>query len=243
MGQKVHPKSFRLGVNKSWSSRWFVKKGYADVLHRDLTLRRAIAARLPDSGIAKVEIERTTGQVKVHIFTSKPGIIIGRQGAAIEQLRSQLSAQFGEKIEVNIVEVAKPDMDAQLIAESIAGQIERRLPYRRAAKQTITRSMENGLLGVKVRVAGRLNGAEISRDETFREGNVPLHTLRANVDYGFAFAKTMYGTIGVKVWTYSGEVFTKEEVGQKDAAWLAEGRRAAAKAEESGRLEAELKAA
>jgi small subunit ribosomal protein S3 len=244
MGQKVHPKSFRLGVNKSWSSRWFSKKDYAHLLHRDITLRAAIKERLKDSGISQVEIERSRGSVKINIFTSKPGIIIGRQGAAIEDLRQELTHRFGETIEINIVEVRKPDIEAQLIAENIADQISRRLPYRRASKQALIRGMEGGLIGVKIRVAGRLNGSDIARDETFKEGNIPLHTLRSDVDFGTATARTTYGAIGIKVWTYKGAIFagdtTSKQAENQD--WLAESRKGhkAKKDEGAGRLAAEL---
>lgn len=241
MGQKIHPKSFRLGVLKSWSSRWFSKKNYANLLHRDITLRKAIKERLKDSGVGDIEIERSSGSVKVNVFTSKPGMVIGRQGVALEELRSDISKQFGDKVEINIVEVKKPEANAQLIAESIADQISRRMPYRRTAKMAVKKGMEAGLLGIKVRVAGRLNGADISRDETFKEGNIPLHTIRADVDYGEVPASTTYGQIGVKVWTYKGEVFATDESDEKrerDREWLAENRRATK--EEKGRLEAEL---
>ncbi len=246
MGQKVHPIAFRLGVNKTWSSRWFSKKNYAQLLHRDITLRRAIKERLKDGGIAKIEIERGSGTVNVNIHTSKPGIIIGRQGAAIEDLRKELFNQFGDKIEVNVMEIGKPDLDAQLIAESVAEQIERRMPYRRASKQAVIRGMENGLIGIKIRVAGRLNGADIARNETFKDGNIPLHTLRADVNYGQATARTTYGAIGIKVWTYRGEIFNGEvDVGAQradDQDWLAKTRKgkSGAKKEEVGRLEGEL---
>ena len=243
MGQKVNPKSFRLGTVSSWASRWFApRREYAAVLHRDITLRRAIEERLVDSGLSRIEIERTSNDVKVHIFTSKPGIIIGRQGASIEELRADLSHRFGERIEVNIVEIKKPDADAKLIAENIARQIERRMPYRRIAKMAVTRAMENGLQGVKVRVAGRLNGADISRAEFFKEGNIPLHTIRADVDYAMARANTTYGVIGIKVWTCRGEVFDKGAALSNDnASWLAESRKPKKEAaEEKGRLEEEL---
>lgn len=240
MGQKVNPKSFRLGTVQNWASRWFARRrDYAATLHRDITLRRAVNARLQDSGISKVEIERSANDVKVHIFTSKPGIIIGRQGAAIEELRADLSSRFGEKIEVNIVEIKKPDAEAKLIGDSIARQIERRIAYRRAAKQAMMRAMENGVLGVKVRIAGRLNGADISRAEFFKEGNIPLHTIRADVDYATSEAKTTYGIIGIKVWTYKGEVFGRGAVGGDDKAWLKATSRGSKK-KETGRLEDEL---
>ncbi len=245
MGQKVHPIAFRLGVNKTWSSRWFSKKGYAHMLHRDITLRRAIKERLKDGGIAKIDIERSANSVKVNIFTSKPGIIIGRQGAAIEDLRKELLNRFGDKIEVNVMEISKPDIEAQLIAESVAEQIERRMPYRRASKQAVIRGIENGLIGIKIRVAGRLNGADIARNETFKDGNIPLHTLRADVNYGCATAKTTYGAIGIKVWTYRGEIFDGavdiEAKRADDKDWLAKSRKGKSTTkEEVGRLEAEL---
>lgn len=245
MGQKVNPKSFRIGGIKSWSSRWFSKKNYADLLHRDIALRKAIKERLAGSGIGEIEIERSSGKVKVSIFTSKPGMVIGRQGAALEDLRQDISSQFDEKIEINISEVRKPELSAQLIAESIAEQIERRMPYRRVAKQMLKKSMEAGLKGVKIRIAGRLNGADIARDETFKDGNIPLHTLRADVDFGKVAARTTYGAIGIKVWTYKGEVFMKDKTAAKieeDKSWLAESRRAEEEAKEEpvGRLEEEL---
>ncbi|MBU1089812.1 30S ribosomal protein S3 [Patescibacteria group bacterium] len=245
MGQKVHPKSFRIGVIKSWSSRWFSKKDYANLLHRDITLRKAIKERLKESGVGEIEIERSSGSVKVNVFTSKPGMVIGRQGAALEELKSDIGQQFGDKIEINIIEVSKPDAFAQLIAESVANQIERRMPFRRVAKQAVKKGMEAGLQGIKIRVAGRLNGADISREETFKDGNIPLHTIRADVEYGEIPAKTTYGQIGVKVWTYRGEIFTKDTTSarrEKDQSWLAESRKSSPQKEEKGRLEKELEA-
>lgn len=243
MGQKVNPKSFRLGTIKSWSSRWFSKKNYVNLLHRDINLRKAIKERLKESGVGEIEIERSSGSVKVNVYTAKPGMVIGRQGAALEELKNDIAQQFGDKIEINIVEVAKPDTVAQLIAESVAGQIERRMPFRRVAKQAVKKGMDAGLLGVKIRVAGRLNGADISREETFKEGNIPLHTIRADVDYGEIPASTTYGQIGVKVWTYRGEVFAKDATAvqkEADQNWLAESRKDTSKKEEKGRLEEEL---
>ncbi len=245
MGQKVHPRSFRIGVIKSWASRWFSKKNYADLLHRDITLRKAIKERLKESGVGEIEIERSAGSVKVNVHTSKPGMVIGRQGAALEELKSDIEQQFGDKIEINIIEVAKPDSAAVLIAESVAGQIERRMPFRRVAKQAIKKGMESGLQGIKIRVAGRLNGADISREETFKDGNIPLHTIRANVEYGEVPAKTTYGQIGVKVWTYRGEVFLKDSTAaqhEDNQNWLAESRKDRSTSEEKGRLEEELEA-
>ncbi len=246
MGQKVNPKSFRLGGIKSWSSRWFAGKGYAKLLHRDITLRKAIKERLKESGVGEIEIERSSGSVKVNVHTSKPGMVIGRQGAALEELKSDIESQFGDKIEINIVEVGKPDINAQLIAESVANQIERRMPFRRVAKQAVKKGMDGGLLGVKIRIAGRLNGADISREETFKDGNIPLHTIRADVEYGEIPAKTTYGQIGIKVWTYRGEVFLRDSNSvqrEEDKGWLAESRKDRSESKEKGRLEEELEAA
>lgn len=243
MGQKVNPKSFRIGVIKSWSSRWFSKKDYTNLLHRDITLRKAIKERLKESGVGEIEIERSSGSVKVNVHTSKPGMVIGRQGIALEELKKDIEMQFGDKIEINITEVSKPDANAQLIAESVANQIERRMPFRRAAKQAVKKGMETGLRGVKIRVAGRLNGADISREETFKDGNIPLHTIRADVEYGEIPAKTTYGQIGVKVWTYRGEVFLRDFSAaqhKEDQSWLAESRKDHSVSKEKGRLEKEL---
>ena len=245
MGQKVNPKSFRLGVIKSWSSRWFSKRDYANLLHRDITLRKAIKERLKESGVDEIEIERSSGNVKVNVHTSKPGMVIGRQGAALEELKNDVQQQFGDKIEINIVEVAKPDASAQLVAESVANQIERRMPFRRAAKQSVKKGMESGLRGIKIRIAGRLNGADISREETFKDGNIPLHTIRADVEIGEIAAKTTYGQIGIKVWTYRGEIFLKDDSSVKreeDQNWLAESRKDVPEKETKGRLEEELEA-
>ncbi|MFA6458044.1 MAG: 30S ribosomal protein S3 [Patescibacteria group bacterium] len=243
MGQKVNPKSFRLGTIRSWSSRWFSKKNYVNLLHRDITLRKAIKERLKESGVGEIEIERSSGHVKVNVHSSKPGMVIGRAGAALEELKNDIAQQFGDKIEINIIEVAKPDTVAQLIAESVANQIERRMPFRRVAKQAVKKGMDGGLRGIKIRVAGRLNGADISREETFKEGNIPLHTIRADVDYGEIPASTTYGQIGVKVWTYRGEIFLKDATAvqkEADQNWLAESRKDASKKEAKGRLEEEL---
>jgi small subunit ribosomal protein S3 len=244
MGQKVNPKSFRIGAIKSWNSRWFSKKNYAKLLHRDITLRKAIKERLKESGIGDIEIERSSGSVKVNVYTSKPGMVIGRQGIALEELKKDIEQQFGDKIEINIVEVAKPDSVAQLIAESVANQIERRMPFRRVAKQAVNKGMEAGLKGIKVRVSGRLNGSDIAREETFKDGNIPLHTIRADVDCGELPARTTYGQIGVKVWTYRGEVFLRDNNAarrEENKNWLAESRRDVDS--KKGRLEEELEAA
>jgi small subunit ribosomal protein S3 len=237
MGQKVNPRSFRLGIIKSWNSRWFSKKNYANLLHRDITLRKAIKERLKESGIGDIEIERSSGSVKVNVHTSKPGMVIGRQGIALEELKKDIEQQFGDKIEINIIEVPKPDSVAQLIAESVANQIERRMPFRRVAKQAVGKGMDAGLRGIKIRISGRLNGADIAREETFKDGNIPLHTIRADVDCGELAASTTYGQIGIKVWTYRGEVFLRGDSAKREENknWLAESRR-----NKKGRLEEEL---
>lgn len=214
MGQKVNPNGFRLGITESWPSTWFARKQkYGQLFRDDVRIKRFIKARVKDAGISRIEIERTK-KVSVAIHTSKPGIIIGKQGAAIEDLRKDLERKFGGSFEVNIREVRNPDSDAFVIAETIKGQIERRMPFRRAAKMSIEKAMQGGAIGVKVRISGRLNGADIARSELFKEGNVPLHTLRANVQFAVNHAKTTYGTIGIKVWVYKGMVFKKVQEAQ-----------------------------
>lgn len=209
MGQKVNPNGFRLKITHGWDSTWFASgKKYRDYFLQDVKIKRFINKRLPDAGISKMEIDRSK-RTSVVIHTSKPGVIIGKQGAAIEQLRKDLEREFGGMFEVNIQEIRQPDIDAAVIAETIQGQIQRRMPYRRAAKMAIEKAMQAGAKGVKVKVSGRLNGAEIARTELFKDGNVPLQTLRANVEFAVAHAKTTYGTIGVKVWVYKGMVFKK----------------------------------
>ncbi len=209
MGQKVNPNGLRLKITRGWDSTWFASgKKYRDYFLQDVKIKRYINKRLPDAGISKIELDRSK-RTSVVIHTSKPGVIIGKQGAAIEQLRKDLERQFGGMFEVNIQEIRQPDVDAAVIAETIQGQIQRRMPYRRAAKMAIEKAMQAGAQGVKVKVSGRLNGAEIARTELFKDGNVPLQTLRANVEFAVAHAKTTYGTIGVKVWVYKGMVFKK----------------------------------
>jgi small subunit ribosomal protein S3 len=217
MGQKVNPNGFRLGITGTWPSTWFAgKKKYGALFRQDVLIRKFIQARVKDAGISRIEIERTK-KVSVTIHTSKPGIIIGKQGAAIEELRKDMEKEFGESFEVNIREVRTPDMDAYVMAETIRGQIERRMPYRRAVKMSIEKAMQAGSLGVKVRISGRLNGADIARSELFKDGNVPLHTLRANVQFAVAHAATTFGTIGVKVWIYKGMVFKQVQEVQSAA--------------------------
>lgn len=209
MGQKVHPRGFRVGIIYTWPSVWFAaKRKYRSLFLKDVAIREYIHAHIKDAGISEINIERAK-KVIVTIHTSKPGVIIGKQGAAIEELRKVMERQFGESFEVNIREIRNPEADAFVIAENIRGQIERRMPYRRAVRMALEKAMQAGALGVKVRVSGRLNGAEIARDDLFKEGNVPLHTLRADIQFAIQHAKTTYGTIGVKVWVYKGMVFKK----------------------------------
>ncbi|MCR6543960.1 30S ribosomal protein S3 [Dehalobacterium formicoaceticum] len=213
MGQKVHPKGLRIGIIKDWDAKWFSQKDYKQLLHEDFKIRKYVKERLFASGISRVEIERAANRVKVNIYTAKPGIVIGRGGAEVENLKKQLEAMTGKKININISEVKKPELDAQLVAESVASSLEKRIAFRRAMKQTVTRTMRMGAEGIKIMCAGRLAGAEIARTEWYSEGKVPLHTLRADIDYGFAEANTTYGKIGVKVWIYKGEILP--EKGQK----------------------------
>jgi small subunit ribosomal protein S3 len=215
MGQKVHPKGFRLGVIEPWDSRWFARREYAELLHEDLKLRRFLKQRLYHAGISKVEIERAASKAKVNIYTARPGIVIGKKGAEIEKLKTELAKLTPRETFINIHEVRRPDVDAQLVAENVALQLERRVAFRRAMKEAVGRAMRMGAQGVKIHCAGRLAGAEIARAEWYREGRVPLHTLRADISYGFAEAKTTYGVIGIKAWVFRGEVLTKEEERQR----------------------------
>jgi small subunit ribosomal protein S3 len=212
MGQKVHPGGFRLGVIQTWSSVWFAKKDYAELLHQDLKLREYIKKRLYNTGIAKVDIERAGRKTKVHIFTARPGLVIGQRGTEVDKLRLELEQLCGHELMINIHEVLSPELSSTLVAESIAQQLQRRVSFRRAMKKAVQNTMRLGAKGIRVRIGGRLNGAEIARTEQAREGSVPLHTLRANVDYGVATAFTTYGTIGVKVWIYHGDVMPGERV-------------------------------
>ncbi|HBE78290.1 MAG TPA: 30S ribosomal protein S3 [Firmicutes bacterium] len=207
MGQKIHPIGFRIGVIKDWEGRWFAqKKEYAGLILEDLKIRKFVKKRLYASGIAKIEIERAANRVKVTIHTARPGMVIGRQGTEVEVIRKEIENFSGKQVQLNIAEVKSPELNAQLVAENIAFQLERRTSFRRAMKQSIGRTMKFGAQGVKVRCSGRLMGAEIARTEGYSEGKVPLHTLRADIDYGFAEANTTYGKIGVKVWIYKGEI-------------------------------------
>ena len=207
MGQKVHPHGFRVGVIKDWDSRWVAKKGtFSDYLVEDDKIRKYLKEKLFAAGISKIEIERAANKVSVSIYTAKPGIVIGKGGTGIDVLKAELLKLTGKNVVVNILEVRRPDLDAQLIAENVAGQLERRISFRRAMKQAIGRSMKAGLKGIKIMTSGRLGGAEIARTEQYHEGSIPLQTIRADIDYGFAEAHTTYGRIGVKVWAYKGEI-------------------------------------
>lgn len=211
MGQKVHPLGFRLGYVKTWSSRWFAEKDYAHLLHEDLRIRAMVKEKLYHAGVAKIEIERSGNQIKIYISTARPGIIIGRKGAEVDKLKAELDALTKRQVQINIKEVRKPELDSQLVGESIAMQLEKRVSYRRAMKKAVAAALRLGAQGIKVHCAGRLGGAEIARKEWYREGRVPLHTLRADIDYGFAEAKTTYGQIGVKVWIYKGELLPQRD--------------------------------
>ena len=206
MGQKVNPISFRLGVIKTWDSKWYAKANYAALLHEDLKLRDFLKKRLHHSGVSKIEIERAANKAKINIFTARPGLIIGKKGSEVETLKKDLAKLTDKEIFLNIQEVRKPELDAQLVAESVALQLERRIAFRRAMKKSVTSSLKFGAKGIRITCSGRLGGAEMSRTEWYREGRVPLHTLRADIDYGFAEAKTTYGIIGVKVLIFKGEV-------------------------------------
>ncbi|MBT0666632.1 30S ribosomal protein S3 [Geobacter pelophilus] len=206
MGQKVNPVSFRLGVIKTWDSRWYASADYAKLLHEDLKLRAFLKKRLYNSGVSKIEIERAANKAKINIFTARPGLIIGKKGSEVETLKKDLAKLTDTEIYLNIQEVRKPELDAQLVAENVAMQLERRIAFRRAMKKSVTSALKFGAKGIRITCSGRLGGAEMSRTEWYREGRVPLHTLRADIDYGFAEAKTTYGIIGVKVLIFKGEV-------------------------------------
>ena len=211
MGQKVHPHGLRVGVIKGWDSKWYAGKDYEKFLLEDIKIREFIKEKLFLSGISKVEIERASNKARISIHTAKPGMVIGRQGSNIELLKSDLKKMTDSAIDINIVEVKTPDMDATLVAENIAAQLERRIAFRRAMKQCVGRTMRMGAKGIKITCGGRLGGAEIARSESYREGSIPLHTLRADIDYGTAEAHTTYGRIGIKVWICKGEVLPEKE--------------------------------
>lgn len=206
MGQKVNPIGFRLGIIKDWNSRWYAEKDYSKLLHEDIKIRKFLKDKLYHAGVAKIDIERTSDSVKAIVHTAKPGIVIGKRGAEIDILKKDIAKLVGKEVAIDIQEVRKPDLDAQLVAENVAMQLERRVTFRRAMKRAVTTSLKMGAKGVKIRCAGRLGGSEIARAEWYREGRVPLHTMRADIDYGFAEAKTTYGIIGVKTWIFKGEI-------------------------------------
>ncbi|HXX76022.1 MAG TPA: 30S ribosomal protein S3 [Nitrospiraceae bacterium] len=206
MGQKTHPVGYRLGYNYTWSSRWYADKDYAKLLHQDIKIRKMVKQRLYHAGVAKVEIERSGDQTRVIIHTARPGIIIGRKGAEVDKLKASLEKEYAGQVYINVKEIKKPELDAQLVSENVATQLEKRVAFRRAMKRSVQSALRLGAQGIKIMIAGRLGGAEIARTEWYREGRVPLHTLRAEVDYGFAEAHTTMGQIGVKTWIYKGEI-------------------------------------
>ncbi len=206
MGQKVHPYGFRLGVTKTWRSRWFAKQDYSKLLHEDLELKESLQARLKAAGLSSIEVDRPGNKLRITIRTSRPGIVIGRKGAEIEKLKSDLAKKTKREVFIDIQEVHRPELDAQLVSESIGLQLEKRVAFRRAMRKAVDSALRFGCKGIKVRVSGRLNGAEIARSEWYLQGQLPLHTLRADIDYGFSEAYTTYGVIGIKVWIYKGEV-------------------------------------
>ena len=205
MGQKVHPIGFRLGYIKTWRSRWYAEKEYANLLHEDLALKKDLKKRFAHAGVSRVEIERAANKLKISIFTSRPGIIIGRKGQEVDKLKQEIQKKTGKEVFINIQEILKPELDAQLVAESVALQLEKRIAFRRAMRKAVDAALRFGAKGIKVRVSGRLNGAEIARSEWYLHGQLPLHTLRADIDYGLAEASTNFGQIGVKCWIYKGE--------------------------------------
>jgi small subunit ribosomal protein S3 len=211
LGQKVHPIGFRLGVIRTWESRWYAEADYAKLLHEDIKLRNYLKKRLYHAGISKIEFERAASKTKIHIFAARPGIIIGKKGSEVEVLKKELAKLTDTEVFINIQEVRKPEVDAQLVAESVALQMERRIAFRRAMKKSVGQALKFGAQGIKINCSGRLGGAEMSRTEWYREGRVPLHTLRADIDYGFAEAKTTYGIIGVQVLIFKGEVLAQNQ--------------------------------
>ena len=221
MGQKVNPIGFRLGITRTWDSRWFAKRDYARLLHEDIKLRNFLKEKLFSAGVARIEIERSANKVKINVHTARPGIVIGKKGAGVEQLKAEVQKLSSNALFLNIVEVKRPEANATLIAENVASQLEKRVAFRRAMKKCMTAAFKQGIKGIKIRVSGRLGGAEIARTEWYSEDSVPLHTLRANVDYGTAEAKTTYGVIGVKAWVYTGEVATLKKQAAAEAKALA----------------------
>ncbi len=225
MGQKVNPIGLRLGINRTWDSRWYADSGFGDLLHADLAIRKFLRERLKQAGISRILIERPAKKARVTIHTARPGVVIGKKGADIEKLRQELQKLTGDDVTLNIVEIRKPEIDAYLVAVNIAQQLERRVAFRRAMKRSVQSAMRLGAGGIRINCAGRLGGAEIARTEWYREGRVPLHTLRADVDYGEATAHTTYGTCGVKVWIFKGEVLAHDPMAQEKRQQEAQGTR------------------
>jgi small subunit ribosomal protein S3 len=210
MGQKVNPIGLRVGINRTWDSRWYANRNFAELLHQDLKLKKYLTERLGQAGVSRIVIERPAKKARVTIHTARPGVVIGKKGADIEKLRSDLAKMTGSEVSLNIVEIRKPEIDAKLIADNIAQQLERRVAFRRAMKRAVQSAMRLGALGIRINCSGRLGGAEIARMEWYREGRVPLHTLRAEIDFGEGTAKTTYGTCGVKVWVFKGEIMAHD---------------------------------
>jgi small subunit ribosomal protein S3 len=215
VGQKVHPIGMRVGIIRDWDAKWYAEKEYAEFLHEDLRIRKFISTRLADAAVSTIEIERAANRVNISIHTAKPGMVIGKGGSEVENLRKELNKLTGKRIHINIVEIKKPDLDAKLVGEGIARQLENRVAFRRAQKQAIQRTMRSGAKGIKTQVSGRLNGADIARSEGYSEGTVPLHTLRADIDYAWEEADTTYGKLGVKVWIYRGEILPTKKNTEK----------------------------
>jgi small subunit ribosomal protein S3 len=214
MGQKVNPVGLRLGINRTWDSRWFARKDYSALLHEDIKLRKFLSGRLQQAGVSRIVVERAAKKARITIHSARPGVVIGKKGADIEKLRTDIAKMTSSEVSLNIVEIRKPEIDAKLIADGIAQQLERRVAFRRAMKRAVQSAMRLGALGIRINCSGRLGGAEIARMEWYREGRVPLHTLRANVDFGYGTAKTTYGTCGVKVWVFTGEVMAHDPMAQ-----------------------------
>ncbi len=217
MGQKVNPIGFRLGITRTWDSRWYAKKDFAKLLMEDINLRKFLKAKLYSAGIARIEIERAANKVKINVHTARPGIVIGKKGAGVETLKAEVQKLSKNEVFLNILEVKKPEANATLISENVASQLEKRVAFRRAMKKCMTSAFKQGIKGIKIRVSGRLGGAEIARTEWYSEDSVPLHTLRANIDYGTAEARTTYGVIGVKTWVYNGEAQTLKKQAAAEA--------------------------
>ncbi|MCJ7806142.1 MAG: 30S ribosomal protein S3 [Clostridia bacterium] len=217
MGQKVSPIGFRIGITRDWDARWFASKNYKELLHEDFKVRDYLQKKLEGTSLSRIEIERAASNLRINIHTAKPGMVIGRGGTGVEELRKQLEAMTEKKVHLNIIEIKKPELDAKLVSENVASQLERRIAFRRAMKQSVFRTMRNGAKGIKIACSGRLGGTEMARNESYHEGSVPLQTLRADIDYGFTEARTTYGRIGVKVWIYKGEILPSKPSKEKPA--------------------------